>query len=48
MNQLNKWLSKKYGFHFVIPNRYDSINVLIGIVIGIIICWIVSNALGDE
>lgn len=42
MNRINKWLAKKYGVHFIIPNRYDTINLFTGFVIGVITYWIID------
>ena len=37
MNHINKWLQKKFGFYFVIPSKYDLINFLSGVLLGLLI-----------
>jgi len=37
MNRVNKWLSKKCGFYFVLPTKSDIITFLSGVVFGLLI-----------
>lgn len=37
MNHINKLLQKKFGFYFVVPSKYDLINFLSGVLLGLLI-----------
>ncbi len=41
VNRINKWLSKRYGFHFVFPDKSDIITFLSGVVLGLVIYGVV-------